>query len=110
MKKTLKQRFESKINIDSKSGCWIWKGAPRGKDHNYGQMQVGYKSYKANRLSMCIYKNFDLNSIEQINHKLECNNSMCVNPNHLYVGTQSENMQDWHAKIGHFTKEYYKEK
>jgi HNH endonuclease len=46
-------------------------------------------------LARVIYRNYHGINIEkgkQINHK--CNNSLCLNINHLYLGTQTENMRD----------------
>lgn len=99
----VKRRFEIKIRIDNDSNCWIWMAGSKDKNRKYGIFQIGNKGYRAHRVSMYLYKGFDLNSKEQINHK--CNTTSCVNPDHLYIGTQSENMKDWHKKLGHIMNE-----
>lgn len=75
------------------TGCWRWKGA---LDKNgYGTRRVGgrgkNKNWFAHRLS---YQEFVAPLTEglQINHT--CDNPSCINPEHLYEGTQQQNMQD----------------
>lgn len=35
-----------------------------------------------------------------------CDNSLCVNPDHLYIGTQSDNMRDYYARSKGVGREY----
>lgn len=106
---------------DSISNCWIWNGTLNGPN-GYGIIRLWKFSPKfyIHRLSAYIHLDYDLESKLQINHKRECKNRMCWNPDHLYIGTQYENVQDkmattvytnqntfkTHCKYGHeFTKE-----
>lgn len=75
-----------------KDNCWLFIGskAPRG----YRCIQIENRRYLVHRLSAAIFLNLDLNSALQANHKLECVNKNCWNPDHLYVGTQADNMND----------------
>lgn len=86
------ERFESKIEIDDKTGCWIWNG---WRSEGYGGFYCCYegkgKIYPAHRLSYMIY-NRDIPDELQVLHK--CNNKPCVNPEHLYIGTHQDNMND----------------
>ena len=78
-------------------GCWLWIGAVYDEKRKHKQPIVSYKGkhYKASRVVMHIFEDFDLNSKLQINHKpLGCNNSLCINPEHMYVGTPQENARD----------------
>lgn len=72
----------------SDSGCWEWKKAKR---NGYGQTSVLGKQEIAHRASWIIFRG-EIPSGMNINHK--CNNKGCVNPDHLYVGTQQENVND----------------
>lgn len=75
-------------DIDSNE-CWNWTGS---KTRGYGKITINYKSYRAHRVVAALYFNFPLNSNLLVLHK--CNNPSCVNPNHLYISNQKDNMQD----------------
>jgi hypothetical protein len=87
------ERFESKIQIDHKTGCWTWNGWR--SEEGYGGFSCCYegksKIYPAHRLSYMIY-NGDVPDELFVLHK--CNNKPCVNPEHLYIGTHKDNMND----------------
>jgi len=73
------------------SGCWLYTMSRRGK---YGQISYRHKQYSVHRLSAHIYLGLDLNSELQVNHKTNCPHKHCFNPDHLYIGTQKDNMND----------------
>lgn len=96
----LESRFKKWVKIDIESNCWIWIGSTNRNKNGYGRLSIGNgKRCKAHRISMHLYKNFDLDSKEQINHINECHNTLCVNPDHLYIGTQKDNMYDRSVRI-----------
>lgn len=68
--------------------CWKWTEYTDGR---YGLISIKGKEEKAHRAS---YKTFvgDIPEGMCVRHK--CDNTLCVNPNHLEVGTHSDNMQD----------------
>ncbi len=76
-----------------KSGCWIWQGgtSPDG----YGKVKRFGKTVRAHRL---FYEHY----VEAVPEGLwvlhKCDTPLCVNPAHLFVGTQLENEQDKDAK------------
>lgn len=90
---TNQQRFESKFKIEP-FGHWLWTAGKTGSGH--GSFKVNGKNYGAHVYSMYLYNNFDLdsNTHSHVLHKPECNNKLCVNPDHLYIGTHQENMRD----------------
>lgn len=73
--------------------CWIWRG---GKDRDgYGYMTYKYKRYTATRIS------YFLNTSQQPLTNIvchSCDNPTCVNPSHLFLGTDQTNAQDRVAK------------
>lgn len=87
--KDLKLYIQWKSILDLESGCWIWTGALDRK--GYGAIFYKGRSQGAHRVSYQEY-------IGDIPHGLvirhQCDNPSCVNPNHLSIGTQKDNVQD----------------
>lgn len=83
-------RFWSKV--DKKRGCWLW--IDELDKNGYGRFSVCNYPYFAHRISFTIEKSCpgDLN----VNHT--CDNPRCVNPEHLWLGTQKDGMNDKIAK------------
>jgi len=89
----LKQRFWEKVR--KSAGCWIWTGCKDRK--GYGHIGIGSKlrSVAAHRISYKFaYGDFDQSLF--VLHK--CDNTSCVNPKHLFLGTHQDNMRDMVAK------------
>lgn len=91
-----RKRFFAKTAIAGNDGCWEW-GAHKG--HNgYGQMKFGEKIERAHRISWMLFKG-EIPADKQVLHK--CDNRGCVNPNHLWLGTNLENRWDMVSKGRH---------
>jgi hypothetical protein len=75
----------SEIDIND---CWVWK---RSKNKGYGQSGLKGKSIKAHRLSYLTFVGEIPNNLHVLH---TCDNPTCVNPKHLFLGTNQDNMND----------------
>ena len=85
-KGTPTERFFKKVTVGD--SCWMWVGG-KTKD-NYGKFWLG-KTMKAHKVSYLIHCGEVPNGLCVLH---SCDNPLCVNPKHLWLGTQLENIQD----------------
>ena len=81
---------------DGPDDCWEWTGARNKK--GYGQFGAGYVMYVASRASWII-SNGEIPAGMFVCHK--CDNPPCVNPAHLFLGTNRDNVMDCVSKGRH---------
>ena len=86
-------RFNSRIQKDEASGCWLWTGASHRR--GYGAIKHANQQWKAHRLSWLLAKGENPGNL-LVCHK--CDNPRCVNPDHLFLGTNKDNMKDCVSK------------
>lgn len=95
---TTRYRFDEKVVRIPEVGCWVWMGAIRGR--GYGSFHVGTKSDRKNmgahRVAWFMRHGHLPASDVDVCH--ECDNPLCVNPAHLFLGTRSDNMKDCGSK------------
>jgi hypothetical protein len=93
--------FDDSYRIDL-NGCWIWIG---GRNHRYGCYNIGGRGYRAHRYAWERVYGPVPDGMYVCHH---CDTPLCVNPEHLFVGTQRDNIRDASAKgrmtAGHLGK------
>ena len=88
--KTTEQRFWDKVN--KTDTCWVWTASVSG--NGYGCFKWGDKQGRAHRYSAELH-GMDITD-KIVCHK--CDNRLCIRPDHLFVGTQQDNIDDMMSK------------
>ena len=89
----IKERLESKMMPEPNSGCFLWTGYVSGSGRP--SLSVKDKDVTAARLAYSEYVG-PIPGGMCVLHK--CDNGMCVNPDHLFLGTQVDNIKDMDKK------------
>ena len=90
---TATERFWAKVEVKGPDDCWPWNGCRL--PHGYGQISLGGRRWLTHRLSYELANGLIPAGLYVCHH---CDSPPCVNPEHLFLGTQGDNQRDCVAK------------
>lgn len=86
--KSIASRFET--HVDRSGECWLWTGTFSAK--GYGVLTFNYKQFRAHRVSWELANGRPVPEGMFVCHR--CDTPACVRPEHLFIGTNDDNVQD----------------
>jgi hypothetical protein len=92
--KTIEERFWDKVQVGLPDDCWLWTGSttPNARGSHYGRFNHKYVVYRAHVFSYELATGNKVEKGKVVMHS--CDNTLCVNPNHLSKGMNRDNIDD----------------
>lgn len=91
--------FWSRVRIGAWDECWLWTGGFGSTGNGYGRTYWNGRMRPATQVSWELHNGASFPTGKFACHS--CDNTRCVNPLHIWPGTQSENLRDCVAKGRH---------
>lgn len=88
-------RFWSKVEVANAADCWVWTAALRNKRYGCFRVVSNKSMQQAHRVAWTLVVG-PIPTGLCILHR--CDNPRCVNPDHLFLGTQRDNIRDMDQK------------
>jgi len=96
----LEEAISYRTDKKSSNECWEWQGQRRKPKANaksgYGRLEFKGKQYTAHRLAWELHNKTTVPEGYVVCHV--CDNPCCVNPSHLFLGSNQDNMDDMKRK------------
>jgi len=93
-RKSVEERIMGKVSKEA-NGCWFWTGAKSGGDgreqYKYGYININGNARRVHRVLYSILKSEIPDGLHLL-HK--CDTPICVNPDHMFIGTAKDNVDD----------------
>jgi hypothetical protein len=83
------------VTVAGPKGCWCWTGPRFNSRQEYGRITVNGVSMPAHRFAYELFRG-PIPKKMLVCHS--CDQQVCVNPDHLFLGTHQDNMADMVAK------------
>jgi hypothetical protein len=94
VKTTVAERFWAKVDRRGPDECWPWLGSKITS--GYGNIRYGYRTHIATHVVLELVLGLTVPKGMRVCHS--CDNPECVNPAHLWIGTDRDNVRDSWAK------------
>lgn len=94
VREPLETRLHQHYVINEKTDCWEWQGGTN--NIGYGFIRDGDRMRTAHRVSYEVHNNTKIPKYMCVCHT--CDNPLCVNPQHLWLGTRKQNYDDMVSK------------
>lgn len=88
------ERFMNKVEPVPMSGCWLWMGYT-DKKMGYGMFWLDGTMHLSHRIAYALFKGPIVDDLHVLHR---CDVPCCVNPAHLWLGTNAQNVKDKVAK------------
>jgi hypothetical protein len=94
MKQTISQRYWAKVQVRGANECWPWRAAKNKQGR--GMLKIAGTNRSAPKVAWMLAHG--KRSLPKLHVCHSCDNPNCVNPKHLWLGTQKQNLEDARSK------------